>query len=188
MEAGELNLRLEPEDEYMHEVEDDSRFNESMYFNAFDPAAGVGGFFRVGNRPNEGYAEMTICIYLPDGSVGFMFGRPEIADNESFDAAGMRFAVQEPFVAQTVAYEGKLALLSDPLAMKDPKRAFTEAEHVDCSVALDYRGLSPMLGGEVIRDDDGDAPFDGTDLATSFARGHYEQHVGARGRIAVGGD
>ena len=186
MEARELNLRLEPADEYMHEVEEDPRFNESMYFNVFDPAAEVGGFFRLGNRPNEGYAEMTVCVYLPDGSVGFMFGRPERTDNDAFDAGGLGFEVRTPFEDLGVTYEGKLALLADPLAMKDPKRAFTEADHVDCSVALDYRGLSPMLGGEVIRDEDGDAPFDGTDLATSFARGHYEQHVGGRGRIAVG--
>ena len=177
MEAPSLNLRLEPADEYMHALEADRTFNESMYFNFFDPAAGVGGFFRLGNRANEGYAEMTVCLYLADGSVGFMFGRPEISDNDSFDAGGLRFEVREPFERLGVAYEGKLALLADPLAMKDPKFAFGEARHVDCSVALDYRGLSPMLGGE---------PFGETDLSSSFARGHYEQHVGARGRIGVG--
>ena len=32
----------------------------------------------MGNRPNEGYAEMTVCLYLPDGRVGFMFKRPHI--------------------------------------------------------------------------------------------------------------
>ena len=169
-------MRLEPADEYMHELEEDPSFNESMYFNFFDPAAQIGGFFRLGNRANEGYAEMTVCIYLPDGRVGFMFGRPEIADNDSFDAGGLRFAVEKPFEAQTVAYEGGLALLDDPLAMNDPKAAFTAAEHVHCSVALDYRGLSPMLGGEA---EDGEA-------LAGFARGHYEQHVGARGRVAVG--
>ena len=170
-------LRLLPEDEYMHPLEEDPRFNESMYFNAYDPAAGVGGFFRLGNRANEGYAEMTVCLYLPDGRVGFMFARPEIEGNDAFDAGGLRFEVREPFASLAVAYDGPLALLADPLAMKDPKRAFTEAEHVECSVALDYRGLSPMLGGEA---------FEDTGLAASFARGHYEQHVAARGRIAAG--
>ena len=40
---------------------------------------------------------MTVCLYLPDGRVGFMFKRPEIANNDAFDAGGMRFDVVEPF-------------------------------------------------------------------------------------------
>jgi hypothetical protein len=160
-----------PEDEYPHPLEDDSTFNESMYFNVYDPGVRVGGFFRLGNRANEGYAEMTICLYLPDGRVGFMFARPEIRTNEGFDAGGMRFGVERPFELLRVAYEGPLALLADPLAMRDPKVAFTGAEHVTASVALEYRGLAPAFGGEGL---------------AGFARGHYEQHVGARGRIAAG--
>ena len=39
---------------------------------------------------------MTCCIYLPDGRIGFMFGRPEISTNEVFDAGGMKFEVLEP--------------------------------------------------------------------------------------------
>ena len=49
-----------------------------MYFNVYDPAEQVGGFFRLGNRANEGHGEMTVCLYLPDGRVGFMFKRPEV--------------------------------------------------------------------------------------------------------------
>ncbi len=186
-----MHLRLEPADEYTHPLEDDPRFNESMYFNVYDPAAGVGGFFRVGNRANEGYAEMTVCLYLPGGEVGFMFGRPQISSNEGFHAGGLRFEVIEPFQALRVSYEGKLALLEDPLAMRDPKAAFMAAEQVDCSVSLDYRGLSPMLGGEAVDGGDGSSgeagsPFEGSEMLSMFARGHYEQHVGARGRFACG--
>ena len=169
--------QAEPSDEYTHPVEPDRTFNESMYFNVYDPAARVGGWFRIGNRPNEGYAEMTVCLYLPDGSAGFMFARPEITGNDAFAAGGLRFDTVEPFEALTVAYGGKVALLPDPLVMKDPKRAFQTATFADCEVALDYRGLSPVGGGEA----DGDDAF-----ALQFARGHYEQHVGARGTITCG--
>ena len=79
-----MRVRMEPEDEYMHAVDEAANFNESMYFNVYDPAEKIGGWFRLGNRANEGYAEMTTCIYLPDGSVGFMYGRPEIKDNDAF--------------------------------------------------------------------------------------------------------
>ncbi len=44
----------------MHELGPEPNFNESMYFNLYDPEEGVGGWFRCGNRANEGYAEMTV--------------------------------------------------------------------------------------------------------------------------------
>ena len=178
--SAETGLRLEPSDEYTHPLEDDPTFNESMYFNLFDPGQEVGGFFRLGNRANEGFAEMTVCIYLPGGEVAFMYGRPPIPGNDGFDAGGLRFEVIEPFESLRVSYEGPVALLADPLAMRDPKRAFSEAEQAECSVALDYRGLAPMRGG-VAR-----GPLAEGELLGQFARGHYEQHVGAGGRIAIG--
>ncbi|MCZ7525122.1 MAG: hypothetical protein M5U14_01235 [Acidimicrobiia bacterium] len=178
-----MPLRLEPTDEYLHPLEEASNFNESMYFNVYDPASRVGGFLRLGNRANEGYAEMTTCLYLPDGRVGFVFARPEIAGNDAFDAGGMRFEVVRPFEELRVAYTGKVALLDDPLRMADPRTAFRESPWVDCSVELAYRGVSPMYGGEPVNDD-------GSPVAEKaeegFARGHYEQHVGARGTVRVG--
>jgi hypothetical protein len=175
-----MRLRLDPDDELMHPLEEASNFNESMYFNVYDPREHVGGFVRLGNRANEGYSEMTTCLYLPDGRVGFMFGRPEIADNDAFDAGGMRFDVVEPFEALRVTYRGKVAMLDEPLQMADPRKAFTENPWVDATVELDYRAVSPMWGGEPVNDD-------GTSLEedNGFARGHYEQHVGAQGVIAV---
>ena len=178
-----MKIRLEPSDEYMHPLEEASNFNESMYFNFFDPTAQLGGFVRLGNRANEGYAEMTTCLYLPDGKVGFMFGRPEIEDNDAFDAGGMRFEVIEPFEELRVAYRGKVALLADPLEMAEPRTAFRDNPWVDAAVELGYRSVSPMWGGEPVNDD-------GTPIAKTpgegFARGHFEQHVGARGVVRVG--
>ena len=127
-----MPLRLEPVDEYLHELGPETTFNESMYFNVYDPAEQVGGFVRLGNRANEGYAEMTTCLYLPDGRVGFMFHRPEISDNDAFDAGGMRFEVVEPFEELRVGYEGKVVMLDDPLEMADPRKAFTENPYEQC--------------------------------------------------------
>ena len=117
-----MAIRLDPQDEYMHELGPEENFNESMYFNVFDPTSRLGGFFRLGNRANEGQGEMTTCLYLPDGRVGFMFARPKIANNDAFDAAGMRFDVVRPFEELRVSYEGKVVLLDHPLAMADPKK------------------------------------------------------------------
>ena len=180
-----MRLRLEPSDELMHPLEDATNFNESMYFNVYDPSERIGGFLRLGNRANEGYAEMTTCLYLPDGRVAFTYHRPEITNNDAFDAGGMRFEVVEPFEQLRASYEGKICILDRPLEMADPRRAFTENPWADCAVELEYRGLSPMLGGEPVNDD-------GTPITQKadegFARGHYEQHVGARGTIRVGDD
>ena len=124
-----------------------------MYFNVYDPGERIGGFFRLGNRANEGYAEMTTCLYLPDGRVGFMFARPEISNNDAFDAGGMRFEVIEPFDDLRVTYKGKVVMLDEPLQMAHPRKAFTENPWVDAEADLSYRGLVQAFGGEPVNDD-----------------------------------
>jgi len=178
-----MRMRLEPQDEYMHALEAATNFNESMYFNIFDPDTRVGGFVRLGNRANEGYAEMTTCLYLPDGRVGFMFNRPTIESNDAFDAGGMRFEVIKPFEELAVSYDGKVALLDDPLEMANPKQAFTNNPWVDCTVTLHYTNVSPPIGGEPVNDDG--SPIT-ENAETGFARGHYEQHIKGTGVIRVG--
>jgi hypothetical protein len=172
-----MGLRLEPVDEYLHELGPEATFNESMYFNLYDPTADLGAFFRLGNRANEGYAEMTTCIYLPDGRVAFMFGRPEITHNDAFDAGGMRFEVGEPFEHLTVRYTGRVVVLDNPLEMAEPRRAFTENPHTDCEADLRFTRASDPIGGE----------SDQAERAgEEFARGHYEQLVAASGDLRVG--
>ena len=88
----------------------------------------------MGNRANEGNAEMTVCLYLPpeaDGKgwgnrqVGFMFQRPTIDNNDAFDAAGLDLTIVKPFEELRVDYDGKVAVLDQPEQMVDPKEAFT---------------------------------------------------------------
>ena len=54
-----MRLRLRPEDDLMHPLEEARNFNESAYYNFSDRESGLGGWVRLGNRANEGYAEMT---------------------------------------------------------------------------------------------------------------------------------
>src|SRR5690349_23666744 len=117
-------MRREPEDDLFHAPDDDQNYNESRYYNFFDPGPGLGGWIRMGNRPNEGYAEMTVCLYLPDGTVGFMFQRPEIKNNDAHDSGGAKFEVVKPFQHHRVSYHGKVCILKNPLEMSDPARAF----------------------------------------------------------------
>jgi hypothetical protein len=182
--APGLKLRLDPRDEYTHPPEAAKNYNESMYFNMFDPQQKIGGWFRIGNRPNEHYAEMSCCLYLPDGSVAFIFKRAEIAGNDAMDAGGMRIDVIEPFRRLKVTFEGEACLLADPHQMANPKQAFAGNPMVPVSMSLDYTGLSPMEGGEVVNEDGSPLALD---PEKSFLRGHYEQHMAASGTIAVNG-
>ena len=122
--AKGLRLRLDPEDEYTHTPDTAANYNESMYFNMFDPDQKVGGWFRIGNRPNEHYAETSACLYLPDGRVGFMFGRPKIENNDAMDAGGLKVDVIEPFKKLKVTYEGKVLLPRQTLRHGKPVSSF----------------------------------------------------------------
>ena len=186
--AGEnVRIRLDPEDEYTHPVEAAENFNESMYFNLFD-ARGlgpvpVGGWFRLANRPNEGRGEMSCCVYLPDGRIGFMFKRPECTDNDAFDNGGMRFEVITPFERLRLTYEGSLCVLDDTKEMLDPGTAFKNNPIVKSRIELEFEGVSPMFGGEPVNADGSRIEQKAEE---SFARGHYEQHMAGKGRITIG--
>jgi hypothetical protein len=175
-----MAVRLEPIDEYMHELGPEPNFNESMYVNIFDPENQIGGFFRIGNRANEGYAEMTVCLYLPDGQVGFRFKRAEIANNDAFDAGGMKWDIVTPFEELNVSYRGKVVLLDDPLEMSDPKKAFTENPYSEADIDITFtgQGRASVFGGEP--DEPHETPGE------EFAKGHYEQLVAGSGHIRVG--
>jgi hypothetical protein len=174
--------RLDPADEYNHDAGDVTNFNESMYFNAFDRQGRTGSWFRMGNRVNEGYAELSVCVYLPDGRVGFNFKRPKISSNERFAAGGMTIEIVEPLKTQRVTYEGKICLLERPYEMANPKRAFTENPMVDCVVDITFTGVSPIHGGRPV-----DADGNDVDTGSDFAKAHYEQLSSATGTITVDG-
>src|SRR5271154_2965930 len=151
--AAEFITRLEPQDEYTHTPDAAANYNDSMYFNVFDPKTTVGGWFRIGNRPNEGYAEMSVCLYLPGGRVAFMFGRPKISSNDEMNAGGLKIEVVEPFKKLRLTYDGKVCLMDRPFEMANPSKAFRDNPQVDCQIVLDYEGVSPMYGGETVRED-----------------------------------
>ncbi|KAA1419303.1 hypothetical protein F0U44_12720 [Nocardioides humilatus] len=176
-------MRLEPADELCHPPGAEGNFNESMYANVMAGDQGLGVWVRVGNRPGEGYAEVTCCVYLPDGRVAFAFARAEIDDPTRLAAGGAAFEVVEPFAHVRISYEGPLWVLDDPDLMADPAKAFATSPRVEGSIALDLHGLAVPYGGEP----DGSEPeTEVSSLLAEFARGHYEQHVRGVGHVRVG--
>ena len=141
----------------------------------FDPAKKVGGWFPR-QSAERGLAECDV-LYLPDGRVGFMFGRPKISGNDEMNAGGLRIEVVEPFKRLRVTYAGKACVLAARTRWPSRPRP-TAKPDLPCKVELDYEGVSPMFGGETVRDDG--KPIE-IDPEKSFAKAHYEQHMAAKG-------
>ncbi len=186
--AGSVRLVCLDSDDLMHENTGEAHYNESAYYNVYDPRCRLGGFCRIGNRPNEGVAEMTICLYLPDGAAAFMYARPPIAGNDRFEAGGMRFDVETPMREHRIRYEGSVCLLRRPLDLLDPKAAFTHNPHVAATLTLAWRSLCAAQGGEPRVLVDG--RWVGVRHETpgqEFARGHFEQHGHVSGALVLDG-
>jgi len=173
---------LKPEDDSLHELGPEPNFNESMYFNFFDPRAGLGGWMRMGNRANEGYAEVSICLYLPDGRVLFQFKRPSISSNDAFDAGGLHFEVEEPGQRLRTRYEGHAVELTEPRAMADPRTAFRENPMRRVRFDLVHDAVGPLYGHARSREEES------RDAGKQFAKAHYEQHMHVTGTLEIEGE
>ncbi|MBA0126844.1 hypothetical protein H0B56_14935 [Haloechinothrix sp. YIM 98757] len=167
---------MTPDDDYLHTPGADPAFSESMYFHFYDPRARLGGFLRIGNRPNEGHGEVTVCLYLPDGRLGFAYEQPRVTSNDRLDAAGMRVEVREPMRHLELAFDGNVTVVDDPTMMTDPRAALGGSPVRDCSLALSVYAIAP----------ESEHSFDADDV--SFVPNHYEQPIAVDGRIRLAGD
>ena len=171
---------LNARDEYPHAPTPETNFNESVYMNAFDHTRRMGGWMRLGNRVNEGYAELSVCLYLPDGRIACQFQRPPITHNEAFDAGGLAVRVVEPLRCLEMHYTGELLVIDYPDLLRKPKRLFAEAQRVAARVVWRHEGISPTHGG-VPTD-----PAQQTLYGRDFSLGHFNQHTRVRGEIHLG--
>ncbi|MDX1649520.1 MAG: hypothetical protein R3263_06670 [Myxococcota bacterium] len=171
---------LRPEDDFPHELGPEPNFNESMYFNFFDPRRRLGGWMRLGNRANEGHAEVSVCLYLPDGRVLFQFQRPGIRDNAAFDAGGLRVQVEEPGQRLRTTFRGRAVELAEPRAMADPRRAFRENPLREVAFDLVHDAVGPMYGHA------GSRREASRSAEKQFAKAHYEQHMHVTGTLTIG--
>jgi hypothetical protein len=176
-------LVLEPNDDFNHVPDAASNYNESMYFSVLDLERTMGGWVRIGNRVNEGYAEMSNCWYLPDGRVAFMASRPKITSNREMNAGGLRFEILAPFERHHLGYQGKVCLLERPFEMADPSRAFRENPIVDCRLEIELRAATPCIGGQIVREDGSPLP---SDPERGFAKAHFDQFMRGEGWLTVG--
>jgi len=174
-----MGVGLVDRDEGIHPPGPQSNWNESRYIDFWDAQQRIGGWFRIGNRPNAGYAEMSACINLPDGRTAFMFNRPKISAN-TLQSGDLSWDVVTPWRANAVRYRGDLMLLDDAWALTDPKRVFSSAPRVHADIDLISRssGLATVMGSDQDHIDriflPGQADF------------HYQHLTHTTGRVQVG--
>lgn len=168
---------VKPEDDYTHPLGPEENFNESVYFNFFDREKQMGGFLRIGNRANEGHAEMTVIVYQPDGSALFNYKRPQIANNDAWDAGGIKVDVLVPGETIRTTYDGSVVYLADPREMREPGVAFKENPHKHIKLDLVHEGVGPIYGHV------SEAGKEGSQ--NDFARAHYEQHMKVHGTLQI---
>jgi hypothetical protein len=170
-------------DDFNHPIEAHPFFNESRYVHLVDGAQGIGGWFRVGQRANQGHAEMTVCVYLPDGRVGFHFERPAHSDWTRAEAGGLRFEIDEPLQRRRLRYRGPIHVMPRGELLDNPRAALAAHPAVPLEVDLLLEAVSPAHGGELL--DDQGKPYDEGE-GRYFARAHFDQSLRGSGRIALG--
>jgi len=171
---------MRPEDELMHQPDSSVNFNESAYTNGFNTDGQVGGWMRLGNRVNEGYAELSVCLYLPDGRIACQFLRPPITANDKFDAGGLSYTVIEPFKRVSMTFDGELIIVDDPDKLRDPQTLFATGPRVKGYVSWVHEAEVDIHGGQPVNDSVQ------TMYGRDFSLGHFNQHGRVRGEIRVG--
>jgi hypothetical protein len=175
-----MGLKLDSNDEALHPTGSASNWNESRYVDFWDHGQRIGGWFRIGNRPNEGHGEVSACLYLPDGSVAFWFERASITAN-TLESGGQSWEIVEPWRSTRVRFRGEMMTLRDAWQLKDPKRTFGEAPRVPADIDLDVQafGLDSVMGSD---QDHIDRIF-----VPGQADCHYQHLARVRGTVKLGG-
>lgn len=187
------NIRRD--DDYCHRPGSEENYNESVYFNFFDRASSLGGFVRCGNRVNEGQAEVTVCLYRPDGSVLFVYKRPKIATNNGWVAGGVHVHTRQGLRLVDTMYKGKVMELADPMQMLDPKAVYSKKDPPipmrQISLTVTHEACGPTWGysadnyWSTLSEEERKAAQ--AKDSNNFARNHYELFSHIRGTLHIEG-
>jgi hypothetical protein len=173
-------------DEQPHAVEGDGQWSESYYFNLYDPKSGLGGFTRIGVRPNEGTMDVGLSFFLPDG--GFVHVRhvkPQHTNTSDLEVEGVRYELVKPLERWRLTYDGPSHSL--PSARDAGNReAWKKSRLERLIVDLTFDAIHPPAGAG----GDRPAPPSGAAAAAAggVAKGHFEQAGRWSGTVWVSGD
>jgi pyruvate,water dikinase len=143
--AGSVPLdalpRADPGDERLHAFAPHPRARESVYFNAYDAAAGIGLIASMGVRPG-GRGEAVLAVSLPDGRTlfGLSLGRPRVG-SEGFDVAG----IGTTWSPTTLFFRGALAVWDSRAFPPSPLPLLLAPRTVAVELALVLHPVSPAV-------------------------------------------
>lgn len=176
-----MGTLLTERDEGVHPTGTATNWNESRYVDFWDARQRIGGWFRIGNRPNEGRAEVSACINLPDGTTAFSFERARITGN-GLISGGQSWEIVEPWFENRVRHRSEALLLADPWLLTIPKLAFANSPRTTIDVDLVCRsnGLANVMGS--------DQDHIGLIFLPGQADFHYQHLARTTGTVRVGND
>jgi hypothetical protein len=172
---------MEPHHDLAHDVEPDTAWSESYYFNAYDPPTDSGFFTRIGIRPNEGTIDVGLSIWLPGGELAEY--RHQVACREMhsapFEVGGVRYELVEPMQRWRLA-----AQVTASARRCHP----SSGERRPVGIALDvtFDGLSPAVGSDGRGAHRPESGASGA-AATTTGKGHFEQAGRWTGTLVVEG-
>ncbi len=115
-----MTIEFHPREEQTHAPSDLAHWNESYYMNFFDVGGKWGGASRISFSPNQAFADGFICLYLPDGSTGFIRVWESCDNHQGRNAAGPIVHIcHEPYQQWGLQYQGPIYCFEDPERMGD---------------------------------------------------------------------
>ena len=171
---------FEESDEFSHRPTKDENFNESVYVNGFEVDRGIGGWMRIGNRPNEKHAEVQLCFYLTDGRLACQFLRPQLSGNTDFASGGLAYRVVTPSKEVEMSYEGEVLLVDNPELLRSPASLFKDAPRAPASILYRLTATSPVHGGIPA------SASQETMYGRNFSYGHFFQQMETVASIDIG--
>jgi hypothetical protein len=162
---------VDPADEAFHPVLGDASWSESYYFYYFDPVQAVGGYTRLGFRPNDGWKDAVHVLFLPGSRLGFGYDRkPHAAGEDALEVGGTALVRGEAFRSWKIELDGDCRDCPDGRVLVTPRKERPDgwSREARARLSLDYECFgTPYYSGH-------------------GEHGHFEQAGRARGALTVG--
>ncbi|HEX3737507.1 MAG TPA: hypothetical protein VHV53_08175 [Solirubrobacterales bacterium] len=176
-------------DEILHDPGTHELYNESVYFNFMTglESGPLGGVLRIGLRPGEGYAELSLNLPQDDGTIIFLYERNPLdydgfeVGSPSWRSGGMTAAAIVPTRRWRLRFEGDGGrAIRDPAGFgRDPGKTLRAGQRLPCALDLEFVGSHPIYA----LSESGDLV---PDKKVDYAKNHYEQVCTASGTIEIG--
>ncbi len=170
---------LDASHDFAHDVESDSAWSESYYFNCYDPVVDAGMFSRIGVRPNEGTIDAGMSVWLPGNRIALVHGIREqhTMTDSDLHVDGVRYERIEPMRTWRITTEADARVVD--LDTNDRHDARLELD-------LTFESLIPAIGA----DGQGSSAKSGAASSTSstVGKGHFEQAGRWSGSITCEGE